>query len=55
MLNETGFENQQVSTTNAVGGYLKKKGVGGSLPSPFFSYRDRPLLAGNNTSKPYLR
>ena len=24
MLNETGFENQQVSTTNVVGGYLKK-------------------------------
>ena len=35
MLNETGFENQQVSTTNVVGGYLKKKASGGLSLLPF--------------------
>ena len=45
------FENQQVSTTNVVSGYMKE-GVGGRQRSlsflSFFSWRERPLLKGNN-------
>ena len=51
-LNETSFENQEVSTTNVVGGYMK--GCVGSWQRsfsfpPFFSCRERPLVAENGS------
>ena len=45
------FENEQVSTTNVVSGFMKER-VGGRQKSlsflSFFSCRERPLLKGNN-------
>ena len=48
--NETGFENQWVSTTNVVGSYMKEcvRGQQWSLSFLYiFSCCKRPLLAGN--------
>ena len=51
-LNETSFENQEVSTTNVVGGYMKGC-VGGRQRSfsflSFFAFRERPLVAENGS------
>ena len=55
---EIGFENQSVSTTNLVGGYMKEQ-VGSRQRSlsllSFFSCRERPLLAGKTKSCFVLR